>query len=184
MMRATLTSKPRQRGVTMLVVMVLLSVMLLGALALARMTEVSTLAAGNSQYRNASLQASEIGLNTAFTQLQLLAPTAEDADAGNWYKSRNQAQDASGLPTIDWTPAPEIVVGAYRVKYVVERLCTVAVVADPLSECLVKAQKSPASASDPPSELPPINSRQYRATIRVTGPKDTTTFVQSLLTKG
>ena len=173
-----------QRGVTMLVVMVLLSVMLLGALGLARMTEVSTLAAGNSQYRDASLQASEIGLNTAFTQLQAVLPSAEDTNAGNWYWSQKQAQDASGLPSINWTSAPEIVVGAYSVKYVVERICTVAAVSDALSECLVKTTPSVKSSVDNPDPLPPINSRQYRVTIRVTGPKDTTTFVQSLLTKG
>ena len=42
-----------QRGVTILVVLVLLSVMLLGGLAMARMTEIGTLAAGNAAYRAA-----------------------------------------------------------------------------------------------------------------------------------
>ena len=46
--------KRPQRGMTMLVVLVLLSVMLLGGLALARITETSTLASGNAAFREAS----------------------------------------------------------------------------------------------------------------------------------
>ena len=42
-----------QSGMAMIVVLVLLSVLLMGALALARITEVGTLAAGNASYREA-----------------------------------------------------------------------------------------------------------------------------------
>lgn len=179
-----MTTMYRQRGATMLVVMVLLSVMLLGALALARMTEVGSLATGNAAYREASIQASEIGLNAAFTQVKALPIANENTDAAPWYWATAQAQDANGLPQIDWAAAPEIVVGAYGVRYVVERVCTVADVTNPLRECLVKQVKVPGSARDEDDKLDSPNSKQYRVTIRVTGPKDTTTFVQSLVTKG
>jgi type IV pilus assembly protein PilX len=173
-----------QTGVTMLVVLILLSVMLLGALAMARMSEVGTLAVGNASYREASLQASEVGLNTAFAQVRAIAVTAENNNAGNWYWSQVQPQDANGLPVVDWNAAPEVVVGAYSVRYVAERVCTLALVTEPLRECLVKQAKVPSSSRDDPDKIDPPNSKQYRVTIRVTGPKDTTTFVQSLLTKG
>ena len=64
----TMRSSPGRapRGVTMLMVLLLLSVMLIGGMALARITEIGSLAAGNSSYREASLQASEVGLNTAY----------------------------------------------------------------------------------------------------------------------
>ncbi len=174
----------QQRGATMLVVLVLMMVMLLGALALARVVDVSTAAAGNSAFRNTSLQASEVGLNTAFTALQAIADTAEDADQGGWYWSMNQAIDASGLPQINWNGTPELTVGAYSVRYAVERICTVAVVASPLRECLVKQVRTLGSARDEDDRLDPPNSRQYRISVRVLGPKGTTTFVQSLVTKG
>lgn len=174
----------RPRGVTILVVVVLLAVMLLGALSLARMTEAGTLAGGNTTYRETSLQASEIGLNQAFADLQALAPAGENANAGSWYFAQVQPQDANGLPQVNFDAAPEIVVGAYRVRYVVERVCSVPAVTEPLRECLVKAVKVPGSAIDGDDKLDPPNARQYRATVRVTGPKDTTVFIQSLLTKG
>ena len=47
------TTRCAERGVTMLVVLLLLSVMLLGGVALARITEIGTLATGNSGYREA-----------------------------------------------------------------------------------------------------------------------------------
>ena len=64
------TFRRSQRGVTILVVLVLLAVMLLGGLAMARMTEIGTLASGNTAFREASLQASEVGLNEAYAALQ------------------------------------------------------------------------------------------------------------------
>ncbi len=175
-------TRQARRGVTILIVVVLLAVMLLGALALSRMTEAGTLASGNATFRETSLQASEIGLNTAFTDLQALAN--EDANAGSWYWAQVQPQDANGVPQVNFDAAPEIAVGAYRVNYVVERVCSVPAVTEPLRECLVKAVKVPGSAIDSDDKLDPPNARQYRATVRVTGPRNTTVFIQSLLTKG
>jgi Tfp pilus assembly protein PilX len=175
-----------QRGVTILVVVVLLAVMLLGALALARMTEAGTLAAGNTTYRETSLQASELGLNAAFNRIKSLPPADENVNDGNWYWAQVQPQDSKGIPLLDFETAPQINVGAYTVSYVVERVCSVAAVTEPMRECLVKSVKVPSSAVDSDDRLDPPNSRQYRATVRVTGPlkSQTTVFIQSLMTKG
>jgi hypothetical protein len=173
-----------QRGTTILVVLVLLTVMLLGAAAMARMTESSTLSAGNAQYRDASLQASELGLNTAFNALQAVPALQENQAQGGWYFPTPQPNPVAALPTVDWGAAPLLVAGAYEVRYVVERLCSVAVIDDPLRECLVKAIKVTSSAVDADDRFEQPNARQYRVTVRVTGPKNTTTFVQALLTKG
>ncbi len=176
--------RSRQRGATLLVVLVLMTVMLLGALALARQVAVATTAAGNAAFRDASLQASEIGLNTAFNAVRNLPAGAEDADAGAWYWATVQPADANGLPQVNWDAAPEIAVDSYSVRYVVERVCTVAAVTDALRECLVKQVKVLGSARADDDPLEPPNSRQYRVTVRVVGPKGTTTFIQSLVTKG
>ena len=168
----------------MLVVMVLLTVMLLGALALARMTDVSTLAAGNATFRDTALQASDVGLNTAFAQVRAIPTATENDNVAGWYWSQTQPQDANGLPVVDWAAAPEIMIGAYSVRYVAERVCTLAAVTDPLRECLVKQVKVLGSGVDSDDKLDPPNSKQFRVTVRVVGPKETTTFTQALLTKG
>jgi type IV pilus assembly protein PilX len=175
----------RQRGVTMLVVLVLLSVMLLGGLAFARLTEVSTLASGNTAFREASLQASEIGLNTVYARIRNDIADEETAIAP-WYWHTTQATDGNGIPNVDFDNAPEIVVGNYRVAYVAERMCEGTMpVTEPLRQCLVKqVPQDTKSRTAGREELDPPNSRQYRVTIRVIGPKDTRAWVQSLITKG
>ena len=181
----SLRSPRAERGVTMLVVLILLSVMLLGGLALARLTEVGTLASGNASYREAAMQASEVGLNTAYMAVRGLAD--ENGAVAGWYSPVQLAKDADGLPEVDWEAAPAVTVGAMTVRYVAERACTVAMVTDALRECLVKqvpADPSQVSRDSTRESFDAQNSRQFRITVRVTGPKGTQTFVQSLITKG
>ena len=167
----------------MLMVLLMLSVMLLGGLALARITEIGTLAAGNGSYREASLQASEVGINTAFAEIKALAN--ENVTSGSWYWPTMQTADSSGIPQITWSAAPSVAVGGYTVSYAVERMCTVAVVTNTERECLLKQDPNPGSSSRVgQEELAPPNARQFRITVRVTGPKDTETWVQSLVTRG
>jgi len=171
-----------QSGVTVVVVLVLLVVVLLGGLALARVTEVRTLASGNTAFREASLQASEIGLNTAYAAVRGLAD--EDLNNGAWYRATIQVADAEGLPQVNFDTMPEIVVGNYRVRYFAERLCTITPVTDALAQCLVRQAPQLESAKVGQESVDPPNSRQFRITVRVDGPKDTQTWIQSLVTKG
>lgn len=174
-------SRRAERGVTMLVVLVLLSVMLLGGVALARMTEIGALAGGNSQFREASLQASEVGLNTAYAAVRAIA--AED-DPAPGYAPTMQGSDLAGIPFVDWPSAPEVVVGLYSVRWFVERMCSQTPVTATLRQCLVKQVPQIESSKVGAEPLDPPNARQFRITVRVQGPKDTETWVQSLVTKG
>lgn len=180
-----MTNRRSQRGMTMLVVLVLLSVMLLGGLALARMTEVGTLAAGNSAFRETAIQASEIGINTAFLVVQNEI-TNENANLGNWYFASRQDVDARGIPAVDFENAREVVVGAYSIRFVVDRICSLAGVTDPMRQCLVKAEKvlETRGLDGGGDKIDPPMARQFRVTVRVTGPKDTRVWVQSMVTKG
>jgi len=167
----------------MLVVLVLLSVMLLGGLALTRLTEIGTLASGNAAYHEAALQASEVGLNTAYLAVRAL--TDEETSIAGWYSAAEVAKDTLGLPTgVTWSSAPQITVGQMTVSYVAERACTTAHITDPLRECLVKQIWQQQSKAVGAPQIPPPNSKQFRITVRVTGPKGTETWVQSLITKG
>jgi type IV pilus assembly protein PilX len=174
-----------QRGVTMLVVLVLLSVMLLGGLALARLSEVGTLASGNTAYHEGALQASEVGLNSALVAVKALA--SEESAITGWYSPTPLTKDSQGLPSgVDWSAAPAVTVGQMNVRYVVERACSVAVLTDELRQCLVKQEpdKEGTSRAAGTEKIPPPTARQFRVTVRVTGPKGTQTFVQSLVTRG
>ena len=175
-----------QRGMTMLVVLVLMTVMLLGGLGLARITEGSTLVSGNVATKEASLQAAEIGWNTAYAQVKALAD--DSANTGGWYWATMQPTDATtGLPTtIDFDATPSVAggVGRYTVNYAVDRLCTQAVVSANGRECLVKqADVMEGRDADTP-DYQPQSARQYRITVRVTDERGTQTWTQSLVTKG
>lgn len=170
------------RGSSLFIVLVLLAVMLLGGLAAARMTEVATLASGNSARRDAALQASEIGVNTAYAAIKTLA--SEEASVSPWYYAVAQAQGTDGLPSVNFDNAAQIVVGAYTVHYIVERLCTGALpVTDALRQCVVK-QVDVLGSSAGGQRLEPPLAPQYRITVRVSGPKNTRVWVQTLATKG
>lgn len=172
-----------ERGVTMLVVLILLTIMLLGGMALARMVEVGTLSAGNVAYREAALQASEVGVNTAFAAVNAL--TDETSASGAWYTPAEIAKDGNGLPSVDWTSAsiPKITVGTMTVQYVAERACTVANVTYPLRQCLVKQIPQPESRKAGAEQQDPPNSKQFRITVRVTNERGTETYVQALVTR-
>ena len=177
-------TRRHERGVTMVVVLILLTVMLLGGLALARMTEVGTLAAGNAAFRESAVQASEVGINTAFASVAVLAN--ENTDQGNWYRAATLADDASGLPTFNFDNAAQVTVGAYTANYLVDRQCGgVMPVVDPMRQCLVKVDIDPEKpeTNDPTKKVDPPTTTQYRITARITGPKDTRVWVQSLVNK-
>ncbi len=166
----------------MLVVLVLLTVMLMGAVAMARMAEVGTLASGNSSYRDAALQASEVGVNTAYATVNAL--TSEDSTVGNWYYPQMQAATADGLPNVSWSGTPSVTVGNFTVNYVVERMCNTTTLTQPLEQCLVRQVPSKDTNDANPEPLEPLNARQFRITVRVAGPRDSLTWVQALMTRG
>jgi len=177
-----------QRGMTMLVVLILLSVMLLGGLALARMSSVGTLVAGNISFKERALQASEVGINTAYATVSA-STFPESPSQPGWYFSTARALDANGLPDgVDIGQGRLVTVGAYEVRYVVERMCSVDAVTDTLQQCLVRqmdeggADGSPKDKSTRASKVDQPGGKQYRITAQVTGPQSTRIVVQSLVT--
>jgi Tfp pilus assembly protein PilX len=175
--------KRAQQGVTMLIVLVLLSVMLLGGLALTRLTEIGVLASGNASYHEAAMQASEVGINSAYAAVKAI--TNENNAISGWYWPTAQAKDGNGLPSPDWSAAPKVPVGQMTVQYVAERACNTTPVTNASLQCLIKQNpQPPMGRTQGEEQLDPVNSRQFRLTVRVSGPRGSTTWVQSLVTKG
>jgi type IV pilus assembly protein PilX len=187
--RKTSVAHADQRGVTLLVVLVMLSVMLLGAMSLARLSDVRTLLTGNLTFKEQGVQASEAGVNTAYAAVKALA--SEESNIGGWYFATQKAPDANGLPTgVDWTNAVVAPVGTgpMEVRYVVERLCSVTPVTDLINQCLLRRDNATQSAKAGQEAFDPLSGRQFRITVRVQGNNDSgklgTTYVQALVTKG
>ena len=172
-----------ERGVTMVVVLVLLSVMLLGGLALARMSSVGTSVAGNVSFKERALHVAEIGTNTAYATVSASGFPESPSQPG-WYYDTAQAQDDQGLPRVDLEAGRQIAAGGYDVRYVVERLCAVSAVTDTMQQCLLRQldQNQVPQDATPGQKVDQPGGKQYRITVRVTGPQGTRSVVQSLVT--
>ena len=168
-----------------MLVLILLTVTVLGGLALTRMAEAGAAVSGNIASNEASIHAGEVGWNVAYAAVKTLA--TENANSGGWYWATIQPTDANGIPTtinFDATPVVPGGVGRYTVTYAVERMCTVAAVTVPTRECLVKFDPTvPEDRSVEAYTYDAKNSRQFRITVRVTDPRGTQTWTQSLVNR-
>jgi len=177
-----MTLMHRQRGMSLLMVLVVLGISLVGALALLRSTEVSALVAGNVSFREAATQATDIGISQGAKALD--ATTNFDINVANAYFATRQPEDASGLPTsVNWATVPASTVGYYQVQHVVERLCQALPKDDPAANCMIRDGEAPGSNKAGSLVYKSPASVYYRITVRVMGPKQTAAFVQALVVK-
>lgn len=176
-------ARPDQAGSALILVLVCLTVLAMGALALVRITESSTLVTGNLIYRMNARMAGETGIDTAFAAVNALAD--DEAAQPGWYYPVRQPEDEFGIPAnVDWVSAPVIQVGAYAVRYVVERMCQGAVpVASLENQCLLEQLQLPGSNRAGAPQLAAPAARQFRVTVQVRGPRNTLELVQSLVTR-
>lgn len=201
----------RQKGVVLFVALIALVVISLAAVALIRSSDTATVISGNLAFKEATTHAADIGVELAFNALPAL--TAANVDVPNQYFALMQVTDASGVPSaINWTNVPcygnngsTAAVSctdqsAYRVQYVVDRLCTAAPLAtEPItvltSKCVAGQPFSAGGGTgeDINSHTPsggygvpiavPTNppTIHYRVTVRVQGPRNTHSVVQATI---
>lgn len=184
----------RQRGVSLVIALISLIAMTLAGLALIRAVDTTNLISGNLAFRQATLHTTDVGVETAFAELNtLIAATSLDAafpagcavGACNYYPVR-QAVNANGeLATINWTLVPSTVVdGSYAVQYVIDRQCEGSLpVTDVLANCMFTG--TPLAGSKKAGAISFTSATQvyYRATIRVVGPRDTVRLVQTIFAR-
>jgi len=167
----------KQKGSSLIVVLVALALLLLGAASLARVNNTTGLLAGNLASKESSRQAAEIGVSTAFAQL--IALTNLEANSASWYFAL--AGEAEVPAESRWEAAPEIEAGPFTVRYLVERLCEGALpVTDPGRQCFVRSMPAEGSAKAGAEVIESPPSMQFRISVRAEGVKGTSTLVQVL----
>lgn len=188
-----------QRGFSLFMALVALVAMSLTAMALIRSVDTGNIIAGNVAFKQTSSQVLDVGLESAFTYVMTTLSAADlDADQPpgcttncNYYATQ-QAVDMNDIPSaVTWgsvspvdTSAMPSIDGVYKIKYVVDRLCTAAPVTDPLSQCNLTAldpncAATMHSAGGSVSVCPVPQGTYYRATTYVTGPRNTVSYAQS-----
>ena len=183
----------------LILVMIALVAMALAGVALVRASQANNMIAGNFAFREAALAATDTSIEVAFAQLDLITGAAPDSlfpascSSGScvYYPTR-QATDVNGIPVAvgDWSTVPSTIVnGSYTAQYVIDRLCTGPLPVSPTSyqtNCFmansasVGGSKSVNSSNGP---IPTSTGVSYRITVRVSGPRNTKSFVQAIVSK-
>jgi Tfp pilus assembly protein PilX len=167
-----------QSGTSLIIVIILLVILMISALALVRSSETVGAIAGNVAFKQAATEAADTGIASANQWL-----VADSAVAGVYYATR-QNVDAHGLPTVDWTGVPAATVSNFRVQYVVERLCQGPTpITNLLGQCLTTENTQDGSRKVGSPSYSGTTAVYYRVTVRVQGPRNAESYVQSLLSK-
>jgi type IV pilus assembly protein PilX len=177
------TPARRQRGVSLLLVLVVLGVLLLAAAALLRNTETASLIAGNITFKQAALQAADIAVNQAVTDLTGRADL--ETTAPGVYMATRLPTDANGLPTnFDWSGVSARSYGNLQLQWIVDRLCVAPLpVTNPIAQCQVNDLATTGSNKVGSPDYKSTTTYFYRVTVRARGPKNAESYVQSIVSR-
>jgi len=170
----------KNTGSALITTLIVLVVLMMVSLAFMRVASTSNQIAGGVAFKEAATQAGDVGISLAQTALNNQA--SYESDIAGQYFATVQPTDTNGIPnTIDWTQPPVTTVGNYNVQFVIDRLCSGALpVQNFTTACLLsKAPVQSNKVSDP--VFTPNNSVFYRVTVRITGPNNVLSYIQSIL---
>lgn len=182
----------KQRGVSLIIALISLVAMTLAGFALIRAVDTTNIISGNLAFRQGSLTVTDVGVENALTALDTIVTTSLDANypagcavgACNYYPIRQIPVDAAGVPTVigDWSTVPSTTVDAsYSVQYVIDRLCDgPAPVTDVSAKCMRTTGSSAGSKKAGSVSFTSATQVYYRATVRVVGPRNSTSIVQAI----
>lgn len=195
----------RQRGVVLLIALIALIAISLAGVALMRTVDTGLLISGNLAFKQTAVQAADIGTEAAIAWLDTQNSTDLGADLpGNgFYADWHEGCDLQG----DWwnDPAPPLpcnmlpaavsaadLPAGFKANYVINRMCDGAGMPNPndpssLPNCLGFSSKSSTDGSTKAGSSygdTPIKGNAkatYRITTRVEGPRNTVSFIQTVV---
>ena len=187
----------RQRGVILMILMIVLVAMTLAGIALVRSVDTSNIIAGNLAFQQAAINAGDVGTETAVTWLQnnVAGNTLQQSIPAQGYVASRQDPAAGQSWDAFWTntlvPAGQVVTltqdanTGNTVSYTIQRMCAqVGDPAVPLTDCAVLQTVGTSAGSSKGSGVIALqyNSQvYYRITSRIVGPRNTVAYVQTIV---
>lgn len=198
----------KQRGLVLFLALVALVVLSLAAVALIRSVDTSTLIAGNLAFKQAATTSADAGVDAAIT---LLANMRDSNGTKNVYTDDTHTFNITDLtarpgyfsyadPTLSlttdatWDDVNDNLVGTdasgNTVRYIIQRMCRNNNRPIQTAECLFSAAtednngqqvKLPKDICDGAGCPVAGQTPQIRVTVRVTGPKNTVSYVQAFV---
>lgn len=178
----------RQRGVVLFIALIVLVAMMLAGIALTRSVSTGLLIAGNLAFQESATSGGDGGIEAARAWL-----TAQSADTLRVDQARGYIANWSTTfdpATFDWAAQGQTVgtdAAGNTVEYVIHRLCRNSNESAnaPGQQCVTLqttgASGSKAGASYGSMSLTGSLQVYYRVTARVTGPRNTVSYVQSIM---
>jgi type IV pilus assembly protein PilX len=194
----------RQRGVVLLIALIVLVAMTLAGIGMMRSIDAGTLVAGNIGFREAAVATADTGVEAARAWLitNVNSLNADNAAQG-YYSTRQDLLDMTGNRTeggtdgVNWGGSdPTQAVAAFTlgtvdtsgnsVYYLIHRLCAIPGTINGVGQtCSFSTQTGYGSTQSAPDYssygLANALSPYYRITVRVNGPKNTVSYVQALV---
>ena len=190
-------SRNKQQGVVLWVSLIVLVVMMAATVAILRSTSTGQNIAGNLGFKQNAVTASDLAVEQAIAAVLAAGGAALDADisAQGYYATWNGGMPAGQVfnpATVDWgtlatvnaTPTGGDGTGNDSVRYVIHRMClnSGSVVAAGQVCSFADADPPGTKLGDSPTPAGNVPTQAfYRVTVRITGPRNTLTFTQAMI---
>ena len=187
-------SAQRQKGVVLMIALIVLIAMTLAGLALWRSVDATNVIAGNLAFKESTLMSADRGLQAALVWLDSNRNALTDNNLTQGYTANALTTDPDWYGTSIWSNAVDVGTDAAgnRVQYLIHRLCRTT---GPYNgedgtgvsnSCSTSLSKTPVTNATVGSSLQigasvyqTNPSVYYRITTRVLGPRNTTSVVQA-----
>lgn len=179
-----------QRGVVLLISLIVLVAMTLAGVAMVRSMDTTLGIAGNMAFKQATVQGSDIGTTAAYTWLgaNSAGATLQASNTTNGYFATRPASEPDWFNEASWGNAAKINnlapdAAGNRVRYIIHRMCTTAGAYNAVgNECALYYPTSGASTGGSmavgSTQFEGVPQLFYRVTTRVDGPRNTISIIQ------
>jgi len=190
-----------QRGVVLMVALIVLVGLTLAGLSMVRSVDTGIAVAGNLSFRQAAAQSLDAGVEAAIMNIPADLGLSNNATPKKYFPAMLADSDADEIPDfdlatgykVDWKNDGFTIVDpggvkGYTVRYIVERMCfggsPIKDDLDATGRCNME-QKSPGFTSNKKgsTDLGEFRKIHYRITVKVEGPRNTETYAQAVISK-
>lgn len=189
----------KQKGLVLFLALIALVAMSLAAAALVRSVDSGVLAAGNLAFKQSAIMSAETGIARAYTYINQTGEAAlqNNAPTAGFFATFDDGLDLKAAAT--WSNANSVLVPAdgydltgNEARYILQRMCRTTGKPDQ-DICLVGTGNAAANSKGGKSEgggsggggydaaTGNSDAVAYRLTVRVTGPKNTVSYLQAFI---
>lgn len=186
----------RQKGVVLILTLILLVVMTLGAIALIRSVDTGNLVAGNLAFQQSTTSSADAAIEDAVAWLQANSSSL-DNDQNTRYRATVANQNPAAGQTWEsfWNSSLDLIAfqlyssgspdtAGNTVKYVIHRQCSYALSPTQGGNCAASPSTTTATGNEEEAgqvQLTGTSSVFYRITIKVGGPRNTASYIQAVV---